>query len=302
MKKVVFFTEPEWAFGQIHFSLMKYLFAHGISCEVLNFFKQYQKEEMRRIAANTDLFITTPVGAAWLVNYGVSMFQIRCVIHAKWDHYLGHKMFSDWGCMDYTKLQYMPVATVSEYLRDELFGEDSNIPVLHLGVESSRYTPRDKSFSGKISRVGYAGSMESHNFFGEEIKRGRLVKEVCDELGLEFVTPGGKYHYLSMPEFYRNIDCLVVSSTEEGFGLPIVEAGMMNKIVLGTKVGVLYDLFGSYDLPIKILRMEESRFKTDLKMGLLNNWKDSGEWNGIFFRNNFDWPHVIEPWVKFIVS
>lgn len=47
-----------------------------------------------------------------------------------------------------------------------------------------------------------------------------------------------------MPDFYRQIDCLVVASSSEGCNNPTLSALAMNKPVISTKVGIAEELEG----------------------------------------------------------
>jgi glycosyltransferase involved in cell wall biosynthesis len=69
-------------------------------------------------------------------------------------------------------------------------------------------------------------------------KRGYLVREVAQRAGLEFKV-AQYYHnsFVTMGGFYKNVDCIIMASTEEGAGLPVLEAGAAGKLVIGTPVG-----------------------------------------------------------------
>ena len=80
------YTEPEWAFGSIHYELTKHLFAHGINATVLNWERSYNQQEITELAGNTDYFHSSPYGVNLLItNYGIAPEQCIATVHAKWD-------------------------------------------------------------------------------------------------------------------------------------------------------------------------------------------------------------------------
>ena len=68
MKQVTFFTEPEWAFGVIHYELVKHLFVHDVNATVLPWNKQYTAQEIAELAAVVEAFVSTPYGVAILID------------------------------------------------------------------------------------------------------------------------------------------------------------------------------------------------------------------------------------------
>jgi len=85
IKRIIFYTEPYWAFGSIHSSLMRYLHPH-FQCEILNYFENYSVQDIHSIDLNTDLWVTN--WPARLINqYGIAPEKIAFVAHAKWDIY-----------------------------------------------------------------------------------------------------------------------------------------------------------------------------------------------------------------------
>lgn len=72
-----------------------------------------------------------------------------------------------------------------------------------------------------------------------------LIQQACQELGLELKIMHERYlPHERMPEFYREIDCLVLASLSEGCSNPTLEALAMNKPVLSTRVGIADELDG----------------------------------------------------------
>jgi len=88
--------------------------------------------------------------------------------------------------------------------------------------------------------VGYVGEGHSIN---RKRKGYHIVKEVCENLGLDLKT-ANDLPYEKIPEFYRQIDCLVILSDDEGCNNPTLEALAMNKPVISTNAGIAEELEG----------------------------------------------------------
>jgi hypothetical protein len=296
---IVFFTETKWAFGQIHNSLCKRLLPYGINAEVLDFFTQYTREEMLAISDNTEYFVTTPVGVGWLLQYDIPPQKIKSVAHAQWDILLSNSQI---GTEVYKDLAGYGVVSVTLKEKSFDFGISRIPAVLNMGIEFDRfYAPVSQS----LNKVGYAAAFESRNFAGEEIKRGRLVQTACDKVGLPLIRP--QTHYLGMPSFYKSVDAVVMSSTEEGAGLPMLEAAAAGKLCIGTPVGYFREnsraLRGGF-----AVHMAEDLFVQDV-VGVLNYSKAyPEEYRKVctdiqeYAREHYDWSKHIDKWVVFLLT
>ena len=100
-----------------------------------------------------------------------------------------------------------------------------------IGQDNVVYIPNgvDEKLFNKKFVVGYAGVIDDHKGYG-------LVMQACEELGVEFKIAG--FPYERMPEFYREIDCLVIPSMSEGCNNPTLEAMAMNIPVIATDTGI----------------------------------------------------------------
>ena len=244
MKRVVFYVEPDWAFGAIHNELMKWFRIYGYDCRILPWNKSYTLDAMRELDAVTDVWFTTPHGWRFLgYDYCATVAEKTvCVAHAKIDiaeviHYHGYGDFD----------KFMGYGCVSKWLQDTS---------AELGVTRiPKITPVAINYdmfygepSDQLQVLGYAGKFEERHAFSEEQinsylaqpkyhKRGYLVREIAEKLGLQFRVAEW-YHrsYVTMTGFYKGIDCLLIPSTQEGAGLPAMEAGAAGKLVIGTPV------------------------------------------------------------------
>jgi glycosyltransferase involved in cell wall biosynthesis len=134
-------------------------------------------------------------------------------------------------------------------------------------------------------------------------KRAYLVEELAEQADLKF-TIAQKYHnsWVTMGGYYKSVDVIIVASTEEGGGLPALEASASGKLVISTPVGAWIDKPDTIGHTVPV---EESEFiKQTLE--LLNFYK----YNPKAYQEKcmstqinaraFDWYNVINMWVKLI--
>ena len=135
-------------------------------------------------------------------------------------------------------------------------------------------------------------------------KRGYLVREIAEKLGLNYKVAQW-YHntYVTMPGFYRSIDCLIAPSTEEGAGLPVMEAGASGKLVIGTSVGhwpQKIKEFGGIEVPIPEEEFVEKTIET-LSYYIANPAAYRDRCYQIReHARTYAWAHVIDSWVELL--
>jgi glycosyltransferase involved in cell wall biosynthesis len=245
MKRVIFYIEPEWAFGSIHYELSKYLFGHGFDCRLLPWNRSYTIEELKLLFNTVDIVVTTGHGWRFLGHhYGVlDPSKVVVISHAKIDiteliHHHGKDdfdKFKSYGC-------------VSQWLIEVSKQYGINRPAVYcpLGINTNLF---DIDPSSALTTVGYAGAFQNKDDFTKEQiesdlaqpkfhKRAWLVKEAADRVGLDFkVAQHNHNSFVTMPGFYSSVDCIISASSEEGAGLPIIEAGAAGRLVITTEVG-----------------------------------------------------------------
>jgi len=116
--------------------------------------------------------------------------------------------------------------------------------VLRGGVDCAFY---DSPVPKELRTVGYAAVFKRNNEFGVERKRGDLVRQAVELAGLVFkpaISPEawGSLHPSAtptekMPDYYRSVDAVIMSSLQEGGGMPPLEAAAAGRLVIGTPVG-----------------------------------------------------------------
>jgi len=311
MKRVVFYFEPNWAFGTVHYELCKYLYAYGFDCRLLPWNKSYTIQEMKELNDTTDIFVTTPHGWRFLGYDYKTVAPEQCVIisHAKLDmteliHYHGYEDFN----------KFKRYACVSEWLVNlsaELgIQRPADLTPVAINYNAFYSPPNDY-----LKVVGYAGSYHHKSEFTEDMvkselaqpkyhKRSWLVQEAAERAGLEF-RPAAPYHnsYVTMPGFYKNVDAVVAASTEEGAGLPIMEGGAAGKLVISTAVGHWAQRAGQgggYAVPI-----EEKEFleKTTEVLSYYKSNPEKYKQRCLEIQHhakNYDWKYVIDKWVNIL--
>lgn len=293
-KRVVFYTEDEWAFGSIHRELTKYMFKKGINADVLSWHKKYTVEEMQELAANTDYFLTSPYGANLLHTlFNVPLSKCIAVAHAQMD--LVHLI--EYG-ESFVDLLYN-FGVVSDWLLEK--SQELNIKrtpqVVPVGINYDAYYSKP---STELKTVGFAGAVDNVH---RDIKRYWLAEQATANAGLDFKI-AQSYHnsFVTMHGFYKTVDALIVSSTEEGAGLPALEASAAGKLVISTPVGIWKDRAkdSGHTVPI-----DEQEFVEETTT-LLNFYRDNPEAYQTKCQQTqeharrYDWSNVIQHWVDLL--
>lgn len=298
MKRILFFTQNRWAFGSIHHGLAKEMWKHGHYANLLDWTIGYTVEEFRLMRDSYDVFVTMPDAVLSLhYKYGVELERIVTVAHGQWDILLA-KQQADQDF--YPKLKGFGV--ISQILKRKC--EEwriSRIPdVVELGIHTSVYSG---SIPDKLKVVGYGGGGETRNWFGQEIKRPKLVERVVEAAGLE-LKKHQFYNHLAMPGYYRRVDAVVMSSVEEAGGLPMMECAAAGRLPIGTPVGYFEDNAkkgGGVLVPL-----DEEEFLETTKL-ILNDFKNDPrayrqkcERVREYAIQNYDWSVKIGDWINLL--
>ena len=94
MRRVLFYTQPIWAFGSIHQSLCKELYSHGIHADLLSWSQPYSTDEWNHLNSVYDIFVTNPEAVMPLHGFGIPLNKIVAVAHAQWDLYLAREQIA----------------------------------------------------------------------------------------------------------------------------------------------------------------------------------------------------------------
>lgn len=312
-KNVVFFIEPEWSYGRVHYDLTRYLSKSGLSCQVLPWNKSYTIEEMKELDACVSTFVTTPHGWKFLQQYNISPEKCVVVAHSRIDlveliesHGTNEfDKFKEFGCLnewlislsqDYgikRKPKLMPVGVCYE-----TFSNNVSKKLLTVGFASS-YHEKEEEIS--ISQEKNYKSLQPKTF-----KRGWLVKKAVEEAGLEFKV-ANSYHnsFVTMPGFYNSVDAIICASTEEGCCMPTMEAAASGKLVITTPVGNAYEVLKEGFNNNLIVPFDESQF-LERVVELLSFYKNNEEayrktCNSLREEmRKFDWKEISKYWFNLL--
>jgi len=126
----------------------------------------------------------------------------------------------------------------------------------------------DTDFFKRKFVVGYAGEGQRLN---QKRKGYDLVKQACQELGLE-LRVASNLPYEEMPNFYKQIDCLVILSNDEGCNNPTLEALATNKTVISTRMGIAEELDGVILIDRDVESLKKELKKLSPRMGILEKY------------------------------
>lgn len=307
MIKIAFYIEHEWAFGNIHTELSKHLHGVGIDGIILSWGNRYDVEQIKLYDKTVDLYMSTPQGSIWLIqNFGINPKKILTVFHSELDLIFFKNRFSE----DIINL-CNSFGAVSKFLVKAAkdLGIEVSIQHLPLGINYDRYSMEP---SVELKTIGYAGIYHGREEFKNGVpydhpglqKRSYLVKEIADELGLNFKV-AKTLSYVTMPGFYSTIDCIICSSLKEGAGLPLMEAGAAGRLVLTTPVGHYEEKiksFGGIQLPFDEVEFKETA-KFIIRHYIENNTHYQTVCGGIkTHAKSYDWRYYVDAWEKFIKS
>lgn len=93
MLKVLFFTENGWAFGSIHHGLCKELYKYGIFANLLDWTKEYSREEFDLLNSTYDLFVTNAPAVMHLNHNGIPPEKIIIIAHGQLDLLVANNNF-----------------------------------------------------------------------------------------------------------------------------------------------------------------------------------------------------------------
>jgi hypothetical protein len=299
VQRVLFFAGTAWAFGSVHSELVKYLHSRGIVADVLDFGRVYNREEMDLIGQYYDCIVGV-VGETWPLtdNYGIPREKIVAIAHGEYD--LQHALetrppeefdrFAGYGVISAWLLQLSADLGIRRVPK-----------IVRYGVNCQRFLA---PVSSELRVVGYGGSMHRADPAGVDWKRGVLAQEAAEAAGLAF-TPAGQYHFLAMPQYYQQVDAVLVTSLREGFGLPAMEAAAAGRLVISTPVGGFPDQASlGAGITAPFAADEYKEFVIDK----LIHYKDHPADYVEMCRQTqqaavrLDWQHTIDDWIDLIKS
>ena len=299
MKKVLFYTQDAWAFGSIHHGLCKELYKHNIYANLLDWHKTYTYEEFELLNNTYDLFVIMPHAVLQLhYYYKVPLNKIVAIAHGQWD-ILSAKQKAD---IDFYSELYS-YAVISEVLKNKSI--EFNISVVPKVVEVGiHFDVFYQPIHNSLRNVGYGGAKESFNFYGVDRKRGHLVEKVVSNIEDLNLVSHNYYNHFCMPAYYNKIDALVMSSSEDAGGLPVMEAAAAGKLIIGTPVGY-FEENGKHGGGV-LVPLDELGFLNETRKNLLyyrdnpKEYKEKCQEIQNYARENYDWSKTINSWVELL--
>lgn len=308
MKNILIYVDNDWALGSIHNELIKHFYLREINANLLFWGRDYSSDELFEINEIYDSILTTPHGYIKLrqqSNFLLPQEKFIVIAHAVLD--------LDQWFTTHAKTECCSVKSfgvVSKFLQDYAIklGYPKKPDICNIGININNLNTR---ISNELKIIGYGSTYHDRNSLpiGYENqpaakKRSYLVKDVADLCGLQFKI-AQKYHnsYVTMSGFYNNIDALIMPSSEEGAGLPALEAAAAGRLVISTPVGHIPDLFGKDG--IDIVSIDEIEFISQA-CDLINMYKsDNRKYKNrcLEIQENakkLDWKYKIDSWINML--
>lgn len=300
MKRIAFFTYNEWAFGSIHKALIKELYKNGIDSNIIDWNISYSREEFNAFIDTYDVFVTVPGNAVTaLLSYGVPYSSIIAIAHGRYDIQFGISEGNDFNAFR----AYGGVSLDLSHFSQQN-GINKEFHVVRNGINFDEfYCP----VAEHLNVIGYSGVIEKDNPHSniKDWKRGYLVKDIASKTDTKLLLPSKRSH-LAMSAYYKDIDCLMVSSTEqESCGLPLLEAAAAGRLPISTLTGINRD----FDKPTGIILPMEEELYLSGGINVINTLKENSHlFNQLctnaqeFARMHYDWSVVIDNWITILTQ
>ena len=300
MKRIAFFTYNEWAFGSIHKALIKELYKNGIDSNIIDWNISYSREEFNAFMDTYDVFVTVPGNAITaLLSYGVPYSNIIAIAHGRYDIQFGISEGNDFNALR----AYGGVSLDLSHFSQQN-GINKEFHVVRNGINFDEFY---RPVAEELNVIGYSGVIEKDNPHSniKDWKRGYLVQDIASKTNTKILLPSKRSH-LAMSAYYKDIDCLMVSSTEqESCGLPLLEAAAAGRLPISTLTGINRD----FDKPTGIiLPMEEERYLSG-GINSINLLKENPHlFNQLctnaqeFARMHYDWSIVLDDWITLLTK
>jgi glycosyltransferase involved in cell wall biosynthesis len=170
--------------------------------------------------------------------------------------------------------------------------------VTPLGINTNSFysKPNDSLCTVGCMNLGQVG-------VHQHIKRPWLLEIATQRSGLNIKAAASYHHsFITMPGFYKKVDAVLIASTEEGAGLPVLEAGAAGKLVISTPVGH-YSRVGLKGADFVPIVEHEFIEKT---VELLSYYKSNSEkyrqrcLEIQHHAQSYDWKYVIDNWIEIL--
>jgi hypothetical protein len=298
MPRILFFIQTTWAFGSLHYELCKFLQVRGVVSDLLDWRRQYVSDEMKMMLDYYEYVVTVPGESVILTNsYGVPHDRIIVVAHAEHDLRV---MLRNQPSEEFDK--YAGYAVISEFIRNA--SVQLGIPripdIVRIGINCEKFSV---PIAPALRTVGYGGTMYRTDHAGVDIKRGVLVEQAAEAAGLAFM-PAGEFAFQTMPQYYKQVDAVLVSSLTHGEGcaLPGMEAAAAGRLVFSTSAGYFPELPVARHAGL-IAPLDSGEYQEFATRKLLHFKERPDEYADICRiiqedAKQFDWQFAVEDWLS----
>ena len=297
-KKILIYGYTKWSHGRVYYDLCKHLHRRGYIVDILDW-QINHANYVAKIIPYYDLFMTALDGVGGLARYDIPNDKIIAVSHHEFDIRM---LVERKGIGVFNEFANYGVVSEFVYCASLMRGVQRVPKVVPIGVNYSEFYAE---VSSHLTTVGYASSM-SVETFGVEWKRGKLAEAAARDAGLDFKVAGWTGDQISfhdMPDFYRSVDAVLVSSLSEAAQLPVLEAAAAGRLVIGTPVG--HFPLKAYQGGGILAPIEADKFKA-FAAATLRYYRETPAAYVDKCRaiqeaaRKFDWQYSIDAWVEFI--
>jgi glycosyltransferase involved in cell wall biosynthesis len=298
--KVLIFGYTSWSHGRVYYDLCKRLQKKGYIVDVINW-QEKHNDYIAELISFYDFIISALDGISILADiYGVPYEQIIAVSH----HEMDIRILSEQkGIEIFDRFAGYGVVSYQLFDASAIFGIRRHPLVVQLGVNFDEFCVE---IPERLATVGYAGSFSHKTIDGIEIKRGELAEAAAREAGLAFKVAGSTADQISfhdMPEFYKSVDAILITSVSEGAQLPVKEGAAAGRLVISTPVGD-FPLRASQGVGI-VAPIESHKYKNFVTASLKHFKENPAAFAEICRKTQdaarkLDWQYVIDDWVELI--
>jgi glycosyltransferase involved in cell wall biosynthesis len=300
--KILIFGYPAWSHGRLFYDLSKNLYKRSHIVDIINW-QVNHAAYIVELLAYYDLVLCSLDGISILIDiYGVPPEQIIALSQHEMDMRI---LISQKGVEIFEKFAGYGVVGYQLYDASAIFGISRRPMVAQHGVAFSEFYAEVPT---RLTTVGYASSFSQQTIYGVEIKRGEVAEAAARDAGLEFKMAGSgstadQVSFHDMPDFYKTVDAVLITSVTEGAPLPVKEGAAAGRLVISTPVG---------DFPLRayqgagiIAPIEAEKYRK-FTAETLRYYKDNPEVLAEKCRRiqeaarQFDWQHMIGDWVDLI--
>jgi glycosyltransferase involved in cell wall biosynthesis len=298
--KVLIYGYPAWSHGRVYYDICKELYRKRYIVDIINWQVDHAGY-MDQLISYYDLFISALDGMRTLLEiYRVPAEKVIGLSHHEMDIQI---LIDQMGKEVFERLAGYGVVGYQLFDASVILGVPRHPLVVQLGVDCEEFRAE---IPERLVTVGYAGSYSHKTREGLEWKRGEIAEAAAREAGLEFKIAGSTANQISfhdMPDFYKSVDAVLVSSVSEGAQLPIREGAAAGRLVISTPVG---------DFPLRaaqgtgIVAPIESHKYQKFVTATLKYYKENPPAFVEMCRKiqnaarQLDWPNMIGDWVELI--